>query len=249
MVKRMRPAWCGFFFIFPAGYSFRKKTYIAPFLISYHSQWESRHLNRKIELGEISASKDPLWKNSGATSPEEYEKWSWNLCAVACLKMVAKNFKNLPAPFETVRFAKQAMRYGSYVYHRSQKIEGIFWKEFQQFLRDNFTIKSRIVHCLSTSKIAKLLRNGHIVFLSVSPLIHQNTLPRNKKRSGHIVVAHGFQTEKGIVKGLFIKDPGGWSENETQERFIDSSDLARHYSGRGFVISLMPKQDFYDIAE
>ena len=96
--------------------------------------------------------------------------------------------------------------------------------------------------CLTIPKMSKLLLNNQIIFLSVSPFIHRNTNGvKITKRGGHIILAHGFISKNGVVKGFFIKDPGAWTENNSQECFISTKKLLSNYSGRAFVMNSAKK--------
>src|SRR3990167_6800417 len=83
--------------------------------IPYFSQWESPKLVGKIIERKILARDDQKWKNSGAKSPEEYEYWSWNICGMACLKMIlaSKFSKN----YKMIELAKKCEEYGAYVHN------------------------------------------------------------------------------------------------------------------------------------
>lgn len=209
--------------------------YICSYPVHYFSQWESRELNQKIELRSLMSEQDPLWRKSGAIDKTEYKRWSWNICAIACLRMVSSNFAMLANPLKPIEFAKQALQFGAYKEDpKINKIEGIFWENFRQFLKSKYDIDSQIEKFLPLYKIKRLLKKEYVVLLSVSPFIHRQK--KHRQKSGHVVLAHGFKEKQGEILGLFIKDPGGWIENDTQERFISLAELYRHYSGRGFVI-------------
>lgn len=216
----------------------KDQKYLSNYKINYYSQWESRNLNRSIELHIIEAKEDPLWKNSGAANEDEYQQWSKNICAIACFKMVSDNFGLNSKELKCIALAKESMKYGAYRYKVGGKeIEGIFWKSFQNFILKRYNIKSYVIKCLTTLKIVRLLLDDQIVFLSVSPFIHRNDEGEKiTKRGGHIILVHGFASKDGIIQGFFIKDPGAWTENNSQECFVSLKKLLSNYSGRAFVI-------------
>lgn len=217
----------------------KDQKYLCGYTINYYSQWESRNLNKSIELHTIEAKEDPLWRNSGAGSKEEYELWSKNICAIACFKMVADNLGFISKEIKSISFAKQSIRYGIYIYKENEKkIEGIFWQPFQNFFLEKYKIKSYIIKCLTITKICQLLLNNKIIFLSVSPFFHYDTnRAKFTKRVGHIILVHGFVSKNGIIQGFFIKDPGAWIENNSQECFVNTKKFLSNYSGRAFVIN------------
>lgn len=219
-------------------FTLKNQEYLCSYKINYYSQWESRNLNKSIELHTIKAKEDPLWEKSGAINKDEYQQWSKNICAVACFKMVSDNFGFKSRELKSIIFAKESAKYGAYKYKGDEKeIEGIFWKPFQKFILEKYNIKSYTIKCLTTLKISRLLLDNQIVFLSVSPFIHRNANgAKLAKRGGHIILVHGFISEHGIIQGFFIKDPGAWTENDSQECFISTKKLLSNYSGRAFII-------------
>jgi hypothetical protein len=85
--------------------------------------------------------------------------------------------------------------------------------------------------------MGRLLLDNQIIFLSVSPFFHHDAnRAKLTKRGGHIILVHGFISKNGIIQGFFIKDPGAWVENNSQECFISTKKLLSNYSGRAFVM-------------
>ncbi|MDP1706906.1 MAG: hypothetical protein Q8L36_03765, partial [bacterium] len=126
-----------FFFIL------RDEEYLCKYSINYYSQWESRNLNKSIELDVMEAREDPGWENSGALDKDEYQYWSQNICAIACFKMVSDNLGFSSRDIRSVSFAKESVGYGVYKEVEGE-VEGIFWKSFQRFLSEKYKIESRI---------------------------------------------------------------------------------------------------------
>ncbi len=222
-----------------ASFVLKDQRYQCGYKINYYSQWESRNLNKSIELHAIEASEDPLWENSGAVSKEEYQHWSENICAITCFKMVSDNFWLISKNVKSISLAKQSAEYGAYTYkEKEQVIEGIFWKPFQKFILEKYNIESYMIKCLTIPKMSRLLLDNQIVFLSVSPFFHRSTNGAKLiKRAGHIILVHGFISKNGIIQGFFIKDPGAWTENNSQECFVSTKKLLSNYSGRAFIMN------------
>ena len=216
----------------------KDQKYLSDHIINYYSQWESRSLNKDIELKILEARKDALWISSGAMSAQEYQQWSKNICAIACLKMVADNLGLISREMKSVDFAKKATKYGVYNNEENrEEIKGIFWRPFQELLIREYGIKSYFTEHLTIKKISDSLCNNKIVFLSVSPFFHHRlNKAKLTKRIGHVILVHGFISKNGIIKGFFVKDPGGWAENNSQECFVDTKILLSSYSGRAFII-------------
>ena len=57
--------------------------------VPYFSQWETPEMTLSV-LAEGSAAllRDPLWRQSGAETVEDYARWAVNVCGMACLKMI-----------------------------------------------------------------------------------------------------------------------------------------------------------------
>jgi len=209
-----------------------QNTYFVPVVIKYFSQYGDPSLNKKIEQQKILPA-EKQWKNLGAQNQEEYIRWRKDICAVTCLQMVAQNFPALPLPFQPIAFAKNSIQSGVYQISDSHSILGIFWKPFEQFLR-GYGIQALFQKYLTLSQIIHKLDSGCIIFASVSSYLHHGK--RQNKKSGHVIVIHGYGLENGRVSTFSIKDPAGWQENNTQERPIALTEFLRYYSGRGLIL-------------
>lgn len=74
--------------------------------IPYYSQWETPSMVDSFISNDIPPSMDPNWKNSGASSAAEYEKWSRHICGAACLKMAIAFYSGTTYPlFHILRLA------------------------------------------------------------------------------------------------------------------------------------------------
>ncbi len=178
----------------------------------------------------ILARDDPNWKISGATTQEEYELWSWNVCGMACLKMIlsSKFGKN----YKTIELAKRCETYAGYD-KNGDKIEGLFYKEFCKFLAKEFEIKSRFFRFfLTIGQIKRELKKGNYLMVSVSASIRKpDHTPEHK--GGHLVLITGFDDDK---KTLFIHNPSGFF-GESQENYeIAEKDFKKFFAGRGILV-------------
>jgi hypothetical protein len=219
------------------------QTYFCSYKVKYYSQWESNDLNQKIELGVVDAMEDPLWHRSGAIDQEDYKLWSNNICAIACFRMIADNLGISSEEMKTILIARESTKYGTYELQKNGgEIDGIFWKPFSTFLLEKYNIRSCILRYLTVTKMRKLLLSNKIIFLSVSPFFHHdNNKAKILKRRGHVILVHGFLSKDGMIKGFFIKDPGAWIENNSQECFVSTEKLLKNYSGRAFLLDIDTK--------
>lgn len=195
--------------------------------IPYFSQWESRNLIKHIIDKKISAKDDPLWINSGAKSKEEYELWSWNGCGMACLKMILAYEINKTIPL--IELGQRCKEYGGY---KGENLEGLFYKPFVKFLKEEFKINSRIISPMTIIDIVRELEENHFVIASVSYEIRN---PTNKPsfRGGHLVLVVGFDMNE---KALFIHNPSGTDKKTQEFHKVSFSDFNKLFAYRGISI-------------
>lgn len=127
----------------------------------YFSQWETASMTLPVlESGASALMKDPLWRQSGAETTEEYARWAVNICGMACLKMA------LAARGETHRtidLARACTAFGGYVVNEAdQSIKGLIYAPFVTFVGQSFGLKAETITNLPTTDIPDLLRR-HIL--------------------------------------------------------------------------------------
>jgi len=198
--------------------------------IPYFSQWESPKLVGKIIERKILARDDQKWKNSGAKSPEEYEYWSWNICGMACLKMIlaSKFSKN----YKMIELAKKCEEYGAYV-QNGDKIDGLFYNPFKKLLEKEFRIKAKVFRIfLTIGRIKRELQNSNYLIASVSASIRKpDHTPEHK--GGHLVLITGFDDHK---KTLFFHNPSGFFGKSQENCEISEKDFKKFFASRGILI-------------
>lgn len=94
--------------------------------VPYFSQWEMPDMTLPIlSEGASALHRDPLWRNSGAETIEEYARWAVNVCGMVCLKMI------LAARGEThpiLSLARACTAYGGYVVNETDtSIKGLIY--------------------------------------------------------------------------------------------------------------------------
>lgn len=197
--------------------------------VTYYSQWESPQLVSDIIKNKIQASQDPNWKLSGARTKEEYQLWSWNVCGMACLKMVLSS-KSAPIP-PILILAKSCLKYGGYK-PNGKNIDGLFYHPFVKFIHQDLGIRSFVPHSLDVQRIIYELNKNHLVIASVHPSIRNNQLNATDKRGGHLVLINGYDLVK---KTLSIQNPSGIF-NESQSVDTSFNIFESYSSHRGIVI-------------
>ncbi len=210
--------------------------YVAPD-VPYCSQFASAELVEGIVTEKMSARDDPRWKSSGAETLDEYEMYSWQICGMACLKMI------LGALFpdgehHLVPLAKDAEKHK--VYRRNRKpdvrrnLDGMFHKPFTLFA-GTFGLKSFSVSNAGPYYIAYLLKKSHFVIASVSPAIRDDS-PEPRSRSGHLVLVTGFRMENKQISGFYIHNPSGFYNKSQEHHFIPDYNWEACFSGNIIVV-------------
>ena len=201
--------------------------------VPYYSQWESSELVGKIIRSEISAQDDPLWRKSGANTPQEYEYWAKNLCGMACLKMVLKRefAKNIPI----IKLGKKCATYGGYI-ENEDTIDGLYYPHFVKFIADEFGLKGKVFSRLSIIDIIEEISSGKYVIASVNQKI-RNPKTRPNFKGGHLILVLGFDFAQ---RNLFFHDPSGDQKNNQAYAKISFKRFGNFFAERG--VSIESKQ-------
>lgn len=199
--------------------------------IKYFSQWESPLLVTKILRKEINAKKDPEWKNSGALSKEEYELWSWNICGIACLKMILTHiFKK---DFKSIKLAKECAEYGGYVLNNNT-IKGLYYAPFCEYLGKVFKLKSSFIDKeMSFEDIYNAINSGKFVIVSVSPKIRNKETKDIGEKGGHLVLVTKVDKNK---EEIYIHNPSGFSLVSQENYCLTENEFKKFFANRGIII-------------
>ncbi|WP_371483023.1 C39 family peptidase [Kitasatospora sp. NBC_00315] len=196
--------------------------------VPYYSQWESPGLVREIIGGQLSAADDPLWGQSGATTPEEYEYWSWRLCGVACLRMALDYWWGLAPP--PITLAGECLDAGAYV-RKGELLEGLIHAPFAAYVSGRWGLAARSRPELPAAEIPGHLAAGELVMLSVHPAVRMLGAAEPPRRGGHLVLAVG-----DAAGDLVIHNPSGFAGESQEFARVPWPDLSRFYAGRGIVL-------------
>ncbi|MDO8461012.1 MAG: C39 family peptidase [bacterium] len=197
--------------------------------VPYFSQWESRELVGKIIRKEDSAKADPLWKNSGAETPEEYELWSWNGCGMACLKMILA--RHVGKEFNLVGLGRLCMQYGGYKQSRDT-LNGLYYKPFVDFIGKEFNLVGRVASPLSLGEAIDEVNKKNYVIASVSHEIRRPAASPTQ-RGGHLILILGFDANQ---KTLFIHNPSGDTKESQEYARVSFMDFEKFFAHRGIII-------------
>ena len=194
--------------------------------VPYCSQWESAQLVPLIVSGVMRAIDDPLWAQSGASSPAEYEFWSGRICGVACLRMVLAHWCGINPPL--VSLAKECLEAGAYI-RRHGYVEGLIYAPFCAYVRSRWGLEADSHSILPVDQLPGYLEAGRLVMISVHHTIRDaHTTP--SRRGGHLVLAVGVTAEH-----LIIHNPSGFPNASQQFAPVPWCNLERFYAGRGIV--------------
>jgi len=214
-----------------------KRTFVPPrfpetFLhkdVPYFAQWESRELIRKILDKKISAKDDPRWKESGASTKEEYESWSWACCGMACTKMLLAHAKGKVVPL--VELAKKCTEYGGYTMPLEDS-RGLIYRPYVRFLKQEFGLKARVLEHVSIKEIMSELGKGRCIIASVNAMIRQpKSTPPSK--GGHLILLLGYDNKK---RELYLHNPSGDTTKSQENAVVSFDDFTKFFSGRCIVI-------------
>jgi hypothetical protein len=206
--------------------------------IPYFSQFESPDLVEDIITEKSSAQNDPRWNQSGAETSAEYESYSWQICGMACLKMIlAGLFKMEDHPL--VALAKEAQRFGVYKPNSKpnmrENLDGMFHKPFIKYLK-KFNLNGNLLRNAGRNSIAYQIYHNRFVIASVHHYIRHDNPSDNGKR-GHLVLITGFRIKNGRVSGFFINNPSGFQSNKSQEHhFVSMKNWKKCFSGTMIAI-------------
>jgi hypothetical protein len=195
--------------------------------VPYYSQWESAELVGEFIEGVLSASADPRWASSDASSPQEYEFWSWRTCGIACLRMVLAH-RGMAVP-AAVPLAEECAAAGGYVRH-PDRVDGLIYAPFVAWIAERFGIKATVRAELPVAEISERVHDGGLAMISVHPWIRwlDRTPP---KAGGHLVLVTGAGPGH-----LLIHNPSGLPGHSQQHARIALDALNRFYAGRGVLI-------------
>jgi len=198
--------------------------------IPYFSQWESPQLVEDIYSGKIKAAADPFWRNSGAQSIEEYELWSWNVCGMACLKMIlASEFKQ---EFKTIKLARKCEKYGGFI-AKENKIEGLYYKPMIGFLRQEFGLHVFSDFQLDLVRMKKEFRSGNYVIASVNSKIRDiKKFPSVETKGGHLALITCIDDDF-----VTIHNPSGYYGKSQSNYKLSARTFEKYFAERGIVVS------------
>lgn len=204
----------------------------------YYSQFISSDLMDEILGGKKPAQEDLRWKESGATTKNEYAIWAHNGCGMACIEMILE--KKLSRKMSLVELGKLCMSYGGYADNKSAQMKndytnyynGLFYAPFLTFIKKEFRLNGLVVSPMVENEIIKALDDKKFVIASVHPAIKNTEMFPEGKR-GHLVLVVGYDVKK---KKFYLHNPSGIYKKSQQYADITFHDFNRYFAKRGIII-------------
>jgi Peptidase_C39 like family len=204
----------------------------APETVPFFSQWETPDMTMAVlaDGAKVALRRDPLWRNSGAATLDEYAVWADNVCGMACLKMIlAARGEIVP----TLELARRCTDYGGYVVDAAnQSIKGLIYAPFVTFVKDAFGLQAEVVTGVSTSDIPSLLGRARFFIASVSAGIRwpEREPPR---KGGHLVLVTAASEA-----GFRFHNPSGHDRATQENAVLPPAVFDRFFANRGIAVTI-----------
>ena len=199
--------------------------------VPYFSQWESPDMTLPLVAEGTSALyRDPLWRNSGAETVEDYARWAVNVCGMACLKMIlAARGEDHPI----IDLARGCTRFGGYVVNKEdQSIKGLIYAPFVTYVGETFGLGAKTITGLPTPDIADVLKDNTFFIASVNSQIRwPDRQPPTK--GGHLVLVTAADADT-----IRFHNPSGHDEASQADVELPIEIFDRFFANRGVAIRL-----------
>lgn len=201
--------------------------------VPYFSQWESRDLTSTVLAhadGPAAALvHDPHWARSGAHTVEEYAAWAWNVCGMACLKMIlaARTGRIVP----TLELARACTKYGGYTVDAATGvIKGLIYAPFVQFVRTELGLEAEVVTSITARELPALFERADFFIASVHSSIRwpERSPP---KKGGHLVLV-----TQADADAIVFHNPSGHDLPSQEYAALGPHRFDDFFAGRGIVI-------------
>ena len=197
--------------------------------VPYFSQWETPEMTLSV-LAEGAAAllRDPLWRQSGAETVEDYARWAVNVCGMACLKMILAARGEL---HPTLALARTCTAYGGYVVNElDASIKGLIYAPFVTYVRERFGLSAETMTGVATESIPGLLADRPFFIASVNSGIRwpERTPP---SKGGHLVLVTAASGET-----LRFHNPSGHDAASQADVTLPLAVFDRFFANRGIAV-------------
>jgi hypothetical protein len=177
---------------------------------------------------DVALRRDPLWRGSGAETPDEYAVWAANICGMACLKMIlATRGEIVP----TIDLARRCTRYGGYVVNEGS-IRGLIYAPFVTFVKAEFGLEAQVMTNVATSDIPAILARSRFFIASVSSSIRWPEREPPSK-GGHLVLVTAASDD-----GFRFHNPSGHTSATQANAVLSPADFDRFFANRGIAVTI-----------
>ena len=202
----------------------------SPETVPYFSQWETPDMTLAVlaDGADVALRRDPLWRGSGAETPDEYAVWAANICGMACLKMIlATRGEIVP----TIDLARRCTRYGGYVVNEGS-IRGLIYAPFVTFVKAEFGLEAQVMTNVATSDIPAILARSRFFIASVSSSIRWPEREPPSK-GGHLVLVTAASDD-----GFRFHNPSGHTSATQANAVLSPADFDRFFANRGIAVTI-----------
>jgi hypothetical protein len=201
--------------------------------VPYFSQWESPDMTLPLVAEGTSALyRDPLWRNSGAETVEDYARWAVNVCGMACLKMILGARGEI---HPTIELARACTTYGGYVVNEADgSIKGLIYEPFVRFVRDRFDLRAETMTDVDMGTVPGLLSRWRFFIASVHPGIRWPEREPPSK-GGHLVLVTA--ASPGQIR---FHNPSGHDRRTQADATLPPAVFDRFFANRGIAVDFRP---------
>ncbi|MGO4637700.1 C39 family peptidase [Mesorhizobium sp. 2RAF45] len=202
----------------------------SPETVPFFSQWETPDMTLAVlaDGADVALRRDPLWRGSGAETPDEYAVWAANICGMACLKMIlATRGEIVP----TIDLARRCTRYGGYVVYEGS-IRGLIYAPFVTFVKAEFGLEAQVMTNVATSDIPAILARSRFFIASVSSSIRWPEREPPSK-GGHLVLVTAASDD-----GFRFHNPSGHTSATQANAVLSPADFDRFFANRGIAVTI-----------
>jgi hypothetical protein len=201
--------------------------------VPFFSQWESPGMTLPVLAeGALALLRDPLWRNSGAETVEDYARWAVNVCGMACLKMILAARGEI---HPTLELARACTAYGGYVVSEADgSIKGLIYAPFVTFVAERFGLAAQTMTNLDIAAFPELLSKHQFFIASVSSGIRWPEREPPSK-GGHLVLV----TAASLAEVRF-HNPSGHDPRSQANATLPLASFDRFFANRGIAVDFQP---------
>ncbi|RWA70896.1 C39 family peptidase [Mesorhizobium sp.] len=197
--------------------------------VPYFSQWETPDMTLPLLAEGVAAlHRDPLWRNSGAETVEDYARWAVNVCGMACLKMILAARGEI---HPTLELARACTTYGGYVVNEIDgTIKGLIYEPFVRFVRERFSLSAETMTNVDMAMVPRLLSRWRYFIASVHPGIRWPEREPPSK-GGHLVLVTAASPSE-----IRFHNPSGHDPQSQTDVTLPLASFDRFFARRGIAV-------------